>query len=59
MSIKHIVMKNSPYIIAGLLIVLWGIVTFGFEEVRFINILLPIAVLIILLRFFYTKTLKR
>jgi hypothetical protein len=52
-------MKNSPYIIAGLLVLLWGIVTFGFEEVRFINILLPIAVLIILLRFFYTKTSKR
>lgn len=52
-------MKNSPYIIAGLLVLLWGIVTFGFKEVSFINILLPIAVLIILLRFFYTNTSKR
>ena len=52
-------MNNSTYIIAVFLIVLWGIVTFGLKEVRFINILLPIALLIILLRFFYTKTLKR
>jgi hypothetical protein len=52
-------MKNSTYIIAVLLVVLWGIVTFGFKEVRFINILLPIAALITLLRFFYTKTSKR
>jgi tryptophan-rich sensory protein len=48
-------MKNSSYIIAVLLIVLWGIITFGFKEFRFANLLLPLAAFIVLLRFFYSK----
>lgn len=48
-------MKNSLYIIAGLLILLWAIVTFGFNSFRYIDILLPIAGFIVLLRIFFTK----
>jgi hypothetical protein len=52
-------MKNSLYIIAGLLVLLWGIVTFGFQSSKVINILLPMAVFIVLLRIlFYKKSLK-
>lgn len=52
-------MKNSLYIIAGLLVLLWAIVTFGFHSFRAIDILLLIAAFIVLLRIlFYKKTLK-
>lgn len=53
-------MKNSLYIIAGLLVLLWAIVTFGFHSFRAIDILLPIAAFIVLLRIlFYKKSLKQ
>ncbi|WP_175579286.1 hypothetical protein [Maribellus luteus] len=42
-------MKNSLYIIAGLLVLLWTIVTFGFYSFRTLDILLPIAAFIVLL----------
>lgn len=48
-------MRNSPYFIAFLLVILWGIITFGFKEVWFANILLPLAFLIVLIRFFYAR----
>lgn len=48
-------MKNSPYFIAFLLIVLWGMITFGYKEFWFANILLPLAFFIVLIRFFYTR----
>ncbi|RIH63410.1 hypothetical protein D1164_19985 [Mariniphaga sediminis] len=48
-------MKNSLYIIAGLLVLLWAIITFGFHSFRYIDILLPLAVFIILLRILFTK----
>jgi len=52
-------MKNSLYIIVGLLVLLWAIVTFGFYSFRTIDILLPIAAFIVLLRIlFYKKSLK-
>ena len=43
-------MKKSLDIIAGLVLLLWGIVTFGFYSFRVIDILLPIAGFIVLLR---------
>jgi len=53
-------MKNSLYIIAGLLLLLWAIVTFGFHSFRTIDILLPVAAFIVLLRIlFYKKPLKK
>ena len=48
-------MKNSLYIIAGLLVLLWAIVTFGFYSFRYIDILLPIAGFIILLQILFSK----
>ncbi|MBN1819859.1 MAG: hypothetical protein JW833_04050 [Prolixibacteraceae bacterium] len=48
-------MKNSLYIIAGLLVLLWAIVTFGFYSFRAIDILLPIAAFIVLLRILFYK----
>lgn len=51
-------MKNSLYIIAGLIILLWAIVTFGFYEFRFIDILLLIAGFIILLGILLNKKIS-
>ncbi|MFW5832160.1 MAG: hypothetical protein ACOCVA_07890 [Prolixibacteraceae bacterium] len=48
-------MKNSLYIIAGLLVLLWAIVTFGFHSFRAIDILLPIAAFIVLLKILFEK----
>jgi len=53
-------MKNSLYIIAGLLVLLWTIVTFGFYSFRTIDILLPVAAFLVLLNIlFYKKSLKQ
>ncbi|MHA7110330.1 hypothetical protein ACRTDU_09405 [Sunxiuqinia elliptica] len=53
-------MKNSPYIIAGLLVLLWAIVTLGFHSFRYIDILLPVAGFIVLLRIlFHRDALKK
>jgi len=48
-------MKNSLYIIAGLLVLLWAIVTFGFYTFRYIDVLLPIAGFIVLLQILFSK----
>lgn len=48
-------MKNSLSIIAGLLVLLWAIVNFGFNSFRYIDILLPIAVFIVLLQILLSK----
>jgi hypothetical protein len=48
-------MKNSLTIIAGLLLLIWAIVTFGFYSFRTIDLLLPIAGFIVFLRIFYNK----
>jgi hypothetical protein len=48
-------MKNSHYIIAGLLVILWGIVTYSFNSPPFAQILLPIAGFIVLLRILFNK----
>ncbi len=48
-------MKYSLYVIAALLLVLWAVVHFGFESFRYIDILLPLAVFIVLLRIFFVK----
>jgi predicted ferric reductase len=52
-------MKNSLYIIAGLLVLLWAIVTFGFSSFRYIDILLPVAAFIVLLRILFTKKISK
>ncbi len=48
-------MKNSLYIIAGLVLLVWAIITFGFYSFRTIDILLPIAGFIVLLQILFTK----
>ncbi|WP_155523347.1 DUF5670 family protein [Maribellus luteus] len=48
-------MKNSLYIIAGLLVLLWVIAYLAFDSFRYIDILLPLAAFIVLLRIFYVK----
>jgi hypothetical protein len=48
-------MKNSLYIIAGLLVLLWAIVTLGFYSFRTIDLLLPIAAFIVLLKILFYK----
>ncbi|HKI88291.1 MAG TPA: hypothetical protein VKA38_04630 [Draconibacterium sp.] len=52
-------MKNSLYIIAGLLLLLWAIVTFGFYSFRYIDVLLPIAGFIVLLQILFHKKSPR
>lgn len=49
-------MKYSTYIIAGLLLILWGVVVYGFNSPpRIIHLLIPVAGVIILLRIFLNK----
>lgn len=49
-------MKNSSYIIAGLLVLLWAIVTLAFYSFRYSDILLPLAGFIVLLHVFFANT---
>ena len=52
-------MKYSTYIIAGLLIVLWGVVVYGFNNApKIIHVLILLAGIIILLRIFSRKEPK-
>ena len=51
-------MKNSLYVIAGLLIVIWGIVFFGFKPIGIVHVLLVIAGFIILVRILFNKKLS-
>ncbi len=46
-------MKNSTYIIAGLLMLLWGLLTFGLHSSWYFDLLLVFAMVIILLKLFY------
>ena len=48
-------MINSLYIIGGLILTLWAIITYGFNSFRYTDILLIIAGFIILLRILYPK----
>lgn len=51
-------MKNALYIIAGLLIVIWAIVFFGFKTSGIIHLLLILAAFIILIRIFFSQQLS-
>jgi hypothetical protein len=51
-------MKNSLYIIAGLLIVIWGIIFFGFNASVFVHVLLILAGIIVLIRVLFDKKLS-
>ena len=52
-------MKNTLYIIAGLLIVIWAIVYFGFESFGAIHMVLVLAILLIAARIIFNKKLSR
>lgn len=56
-QIKFKVMKNSLYVIAGLLIVIWAIVFLSFNASGIIHMLLVLAGLIILVRLVFNKQL--
>ena len=51
-------MKNSLYVIAVLLLVIWGILFWGLHAVGAVHILLVGAMLIILVRLVLSKQLK-
>jgi len=52
-------MKNSLYVIAGLLIVIWGILFWGLHAVGAVHLLLAGAAFIILFRLAFSKKLGR
>ncbi|HBS86031.1 MAG: hypothetical protein A2W91_08270 [Bacteroidetes bacterium GWF2_38_335] len=56
-------MKNLLYVIAGLLMVIWAIVLFGFNSItinsfKLVHLLLIFAVFIVLIRLIFSKTLS-
>lgn len=50
-------MKNSLYVIAGLLLVIWGILYWGLHAVGPVHFLLAGALFIILVRLIFSKQL--
>ncbi len=48
-------MKNSLYIIAGLLALLWAIIAFGFYSFRYFDLLLLAAAFMVLLQILFNK----
>lgn len=51
-------MKNLLYVIAGLLIIIWAIVYFGFDSYKYVHMLLLLAGFIVLMRLVFTKQLS-
>ncbi len=51
-------MKNALFVIAGLLIVIWAIVFFGFNTSGIVHLLLFLALFIILIRIFFNQQLS-
>jgi len=51
-------MKNLLYVIAGLLVVIWGIVYFGFHTQGTVHVLLAAAIFIVIIRYFFYKQLS-
>ena len=52
-------MKNALYVIAGLLIIIWAIIFFGFKTSGVINIVLFVAIFIIVVRLLFNKQLSK
>jgi hypothetical protein len=52
-------MKNSLYVIAGLLIVIWGIIYWGLHGTGPVHFLLAAAGFIILVRLVFSKQLSK
>jgi len=51
-------MKNSLYIIALLLLVIWGIIFFGFNASGAVHLILVLAGIIVLARLVFDKLLS-
>jgi hypothetical protein len=51
-------MKNLLYIIAALLIVIWGIIFLSFNASAFVHVILIVAGVIILIRILFDKKLS-
>jgi hypothetical protein len=51
-------MKNALYVVAGLLIIIWAIVFFGFNTSGIIHLLLFLAIFIIVVRVMFNKQLS-
>jgi len=58
-NLKLLIMKNSLYVIAGLLLIIWAIVFWGFETSGMVHILLALAGFIILVRLVLSKQLSK
>jgi len=52
-------MKNTPYVIAALILVIWGLIYYGFHSGNGIHILLLVAGIIVLVRIVFSKQLNR
>ena len=52
-------MKNSLYIIAGLLLVIWGIIFWGFDTSGIVHMLLAAAGVIVFIRLIFDKQLSK
>ncbi|MBN2165125.1 MAG: hypothetical protein JW717_02495 [Marinilabiliaceae bacterium] len=48
-------MKNSLYVIAILLLVIWGIIFWGFHSSGAVHLILAVAGIIILIRLIFNK----
>ena len=53
------IMKNALYVIATLILIIWGIIYFGFHASAGIHILLIVAGIIVLVRIVFSKQLNR
>ena len=58
-QIKRNIMKNTLYVIAGLLVVIWGIIFLGFHTHGPVHILLVVAGFIVLGRLLFAKQLSK
>lgn len=53
------IMKNALYVIATLILIIWGLIYFGFHAGAGIHILLIVAGIIVLVRIAFSKQLNR
>jgi Flp pilus assembly protein TadB len=51
-------MKNLLYVIAGLLLIIWGIIYWGFDSSSAVHFILAIVVIIILVRVIFRNQLS-
>ena len=51
-------MKNLLYIIAGLLLILWGVIFFGFNASGAVHLILILAGIIVMVRLIFNKLLS-